>query len=549
MSTQADRLAWFQDARFGMFIHWGVYSVLRNGEWVMNADSIAPADYRRVAERFVAGHFDADAWVSAARKAGMKYMVLTTKHHDGFCLWDTRTTEFNAVRSGPRRDVVAEYVAACRRQGMRVGLYWSWIDWNYPDWAQRFVWSDLKEWRQPLPDPAAQERLVQYLHAQVRELLTHYGPIDVFWFDGGFLTPEQYRSADLLAEMRALQPDMLINDRAGLPGDFGNPEGLMPTDGSPRAWELCHCSHTAWGIEGDDPCLYYPAQELLALLCDAAALGGNFLLNFGPQADGRFPPAALAQLAAITRWMHFNDEAIQGTQAGPLGRQSWGVSTRRGNTLYLHVFRPAPLFRLRGLRNRVLSTRLLCTGRALPMRQTAAGIELEMPWVEEGPAVVALELEGEPVVEACPAGPEADGSIVLTANAAQLGTDVADSATPRLFNSPDALGGKLMGWTQKEDWAAWDFVVETPGEYGVRLEFSNPDRINSYTRRLVVRCAGQELRCAAPQTGRLFEFHTYDLAGRFVLPAGRATLRVQPYLVENGALITLRAVVLEPGGQ
>ena len=216
----SDRLTWFRTARFGMFIHFGVYALQRNGEWVMNADGISVEDYRELAERFSADRLDVDAWVRTARDAGMKYLVLTTKHHDGFCLWDTRTTEFNAAKIGPRRDIVRAFVDACRRYEMRVGLYWSWVDWNYPRWAEQFIWTDLKEWRKPFDDPAEHARLLHYLHAQVRELLTEYGPIDLFWFDGGFLTAEEYRSHELVAEMRQLQPESAHQRSRRLPRRF-----------------------------------------------------------------------------------------------------------------------------------------------------------------------------------------------------------------------------------------------------------------------------------------------------------------------------------------
>ena len=228
-----DDLTWFQTARFGMFIHFGVYALQRNGEWVMNADNISVEDYWELTERFTADRLDVDAWVRAARDAGMKYMVLTTKHHDGFCLWDTRTTDFNAAKIGPRRDIVRAFVDACRRYEMRVGLYWSWVDWNYPPWARQFIWTDLNEWRQPLAIPRSMHGCCTICTRRYANCSPTYGPIDLFWFDGGFLTPEEYRSRELVDEMRQLQPGLLINDRAGFPGDFGNPEGLMPVEAPP----------------------------------------------------------------------------------------------------------------------------------------------------------------------------------------------------------------------------------------------------------------------------------------------------------------------------
>jgi len=546
----SDHLIWFTEARFGLFIHWGIYALQRNGEWVMNADSISLPDYRELAERFRAERLDVDAWVRAAKAAGMKYVVLTTKHHDGFCLWDTQTTDFNAAKIGPCRDVVREFVDACRRHGLRVGLYWSWVDWNYPAWAERFAWTDLNLWRQPFDDPAAHDRLVCYLHAQVRELMTVYGTIDVFWFDGGFLTPEQYRSRELVDEMRRLQPGILINDRAGFPGDFGNPEGIMPTDGSPRAWELCHTStaFTSWTVPFDDPALFAMPAELLGLLSDAVGLGGNFLLNCGPQADGVFPEPTLAQLRVIGEWMQANGAAIYGAQAGPTGRQEWGVSTRKdteqGTTVYLHLFRPAARLAVRGFATAVRTACVLENGASVPFTQEGNLLTLDLPPAQLLPQVVALEFSESPQFSAEDLCQRLDGSVVLTANQATRGTIHADGQ-PALFLSPDARGGRIMGWTRIEDHVAWTFRVDRAGRYRASLEFNNPESLNVYGRRLEMTVAGQTLHASVPLSGRHGRFDRYTLAGAFDLAAGIHTLTVKPYVLDPGILMNLRAVVLE----
>ena len=544
---QPDRLHWFRQAKFGMFIHWGIYALQRNGEWVMNADSISVQDYHALAKQFLAERFDADAWARSAKRAGMRYMVLTTKHHDGFCLWNTKTTRFNAVRVGPRRDVVRAFVDACRRHDIRVGLYWSWVDWNYPDWAKQFIWTDLNQWRQPLPGPKAHDRMVEYLHGQVRELMTNYGKIDVFWFDGGFLTAEQYRSRELVDEMRRLQPQILINDRAGFPGDFGSPEGLMPTEGSDRAWELCHCTtaSTTWTSPLDDPALFASPSELLGLLCDAAALGGNLLLNFGPQADGTFPPSSVEQLRVIGSWMRRNAEAIRGTLGGPTGRQDWGVSTRKGNTLYLHIFRPAPRLAIRcgGVRPR--RARILASNRSVHFTHSGTTLTLQLPPAKLLPVVVAVEFYEMPAINAASdIRQRLDGSVVLTANHANLRTAHADGK-PVLFLSPDACGGRILGWRRKEDYLEWTFRINRAGSYRPSFEFNNPESLNCYARRLEIAVAGQSLHASVPMSGRHGRFDLYSLAGAFRLSSGEYTLTIKPTMLDPGILMNFRAVVLD----
>ena len=556
LTNQTDRLQWFHNAKFGMFIHWGIYSLQRNGEWTMNADSISVKDYRELAQQFRGERFDADAWVRTAKRAGMKYMVLTTKHHDGFCLWNTTTTEFNATKIGPHRNVVREFVEACRRHGMQVGLYWSWVDWNYPDWAKEFIWSDLNTWRKPFQDEKKHDRLVKYLHAQVRELMTQFGKIDLFWFDGGFLTAEEYRSRELVDEMRRLQPGILINDRAGFPGDFGSPEGLMPTEGSARAWELCHCSaaFTTWTAPIDDPALFAPPQELLGLLADATGLGGNFLLNFGPQADGTFPQPNLEQLRVIGAWMQKNGESIYGVKAGPTGRQEWGVSTQKsggrgqksesGGTVYLHIFRPAQQLAVRGLVSKVRAARLLETGRSVRFSQKGTNLVLALPPTQLLPQVVALEFAEPPRFTAEGIRQRLDGSVILVASQAVRQTTHTDK-TPALFLALDALGGRIMGWRRIEDSVEWTFRVDSPGRYQPAIEFNNPESLNCYGRRFEMTVAGQTLRGSVPLSGRHDRYDRYRLAGAFALKRGMHTLTIKPYVLDPGILMNLRAVILQ----
>ncbi|MCX8183670.1 MAG: alpha-L-fucosidase, partial [Crenarchaeota archaeon] len=226
-STVEKRMSWWVEARFGMFIHWGLYAIPARGEWVMYCERIPKNEYARLAQKFNPKRFDADKWVELAKQAGARYMVLTTRHHDGFCLWDSSVSDFTSVKTAARRDFVAEYVEACRKAGMRIGFYYSLLDWRWPAY-----------WDGPEKNPEGWKEFRNYVHAQVRELLTNYGKIDILWYDGGWPhSPDAWGSEQLNAMVRSLQPEIIINNRSGLPGDFDTPEQRIEV--SHRPWEAC----------------------------------------------------------------------------------------------------------------------------------------------------------------------------------------------------------------------------------------------------------------------------------------------------------------------
>jgi alpha-L-fucosidase len=359
-SGDEDRMAWWREARFGMFIHWGLYAVPAGkwgdkdtyGEWIMNHAHIPVEEYERLRERFNPVNFDAHAIVRAAKSAGMRYIVITAKHHDGFCLWDSKFTDYDVMSTPFHRDIIREMADACRDEGVRLCLYYSIMDWHHPDYLPR------RDWEKRSTEGADFERYIRYMKDQLGELLTNYGPIGVIWFDGqweGTWTHE--RAVDLERYIRGLRPDININNRidkgaseGGLNrkgefvGDFGTPEQEIPPTGVPGVdWESCMTMNTHWGYNAADKD-FKSADELVRKLADIASKGGNFLLNVGPMADGRIPPESVERLAAIGRWMDNNEESIRGTKASPFPDLPPDVRcTQRslpdGNTrLYLHLF-------------------------------------------------------------------------------------------------------------------------------------------------------------------------------------------------------------------
>jgi alpha-L-fucosidase len=299
----------------------------------------------------------------------MQYAVLTAKHHDGYAMFATEQSGHSTMHSPGGRDIVREFVEAMRAEGIRVGLYFSLIDWHHPDYPaftqadQPYRWG---AWRQP--DPAQWARFIDFMFAQVRELLTNYGCIDVLWFDGGWeRTPEQWKARELFDMVRQLQPDILINDRLPGFGDFSTPEQFVPPQQLPKPWEVCLTINESWGYNPADKHFKSPRQ-LIHTLCEIAGKGGNLLLNVSPMGDGRLQPELVERLAVIEQWMSKNGESIVGTTPALEPWQFYGPSTRRGDRVYLHLLmRPYETVSVRGLHiKRVRSVRALSTGGELP---------------------------------------------------------------------------------------------------------------------------------------------------------------------------------------
>jgi alpha-L-fucosidase len=352
------RMAWWREARFGMFIHWGLYAVPAGewkgqrtdkiGEWIMKNLRIPAAEYETLLPRFNPVRFDAREWVRIAKDAGMKYIVITSKHHDGFALFDSKASDYDVMATPFRRDILKELAAACQEAGIRLGFYHSILDWHHPD-AQGPAFPDYEK----VKNPNWPRYVESYMKPQLKELLTGYGPVAVLWFDGewvGEWTEEQGRELD--AFLRPLQPAILVNNRIGkgrqgmkgltregaFGGDFGTPEQEVPPMGLPGVdWESCMTMNDTWGYKHFDE-NWKSSEKLVRTLVDVASKGGNFLLNVGPTAEGLIPSPSVERLAAMGRWLRTNGEAVYGTSASPVPAPSWGRITRKPGWLYLHVF-------------------------------------------------------------------------------------------------------------------------------------------------------------------------------------------------------------------
>jgi alpha-L-fucosidase len=369
--------AWFAGARFGIFVHWG-HASTRGWElsWPLvggmralpRCQDVPAAAYHANAATFAPRKGSARAWMAHARRAGMRYAVFTAKHHDGFALWDTRASDFSVARGAYGGDLVREYVDAARAEGLRVGLYLSLSDWHHPDYPP-FRDEDRPYRFGMVPRPTAEgwARYRRFLFAQVEELCTEYGPLDLLWFDGGWeRTADEWDAFALERLIRSLQPGIVLNDRLPGVGDFDTPEQFVPAEAPGRAWETCLTMNASWAWNPDDP-EWKSARELVHTLCEVAGRGGNLLLNVSPTADGSLPPAQVARLDAIATWMAAHGEAIHDTGPGLAPWQFYGPSTRRGDRVYLFCLaRPYEQVVVRGLGIRCIrNVRVVGTGRAL----------------------------------------------------------------------------------------------------------------------------------------------------------------------------------------
>ena len=353
---------WFDEARYGMFIHWGAYSVAARGEWVRNREQIPPEEYvEKYAKHFRAENYDPRQWARLAKASGMKYVVLTTRHHDGFCLWNTSTTEFNATKLGPMRDLVQPFVEAVRAEGLKVGLYYSLADWNHPDYPTAYARDWPTQWR----DEPSRQRFVQYYTEQLRELMSNYGKIDILWYDGCIPSPTDGRQAN--ERVKQLQPHILINERNGEPFDYRCSEQSLAAKDGP--WEACMTLNDNWGYHAGDH-HWKTARDVISMLVTTAKSGGNLLLNVGPRADGMIPEQSVRILQEAGAWLNQNGEFLPNSTRSPFAWTNICTLTTKGNIVYAHIFySPGDELCLAEIANKVLAVRVVASGRQLPFEQ------------------------------------------------------------------------------------------------------------------------------------------------------------------------------------
>jgi len=403
------RMAWWKDARFGMFIHWGIYSVPAGtydgkqipgiGEWIMNRGKIPVARYAEYAKEFNPVEFNADTWVSIAKNAGMKYIVITSKHHDGFAMFHSETSPYNIHDATPfKRDPIAELAAACKKAGIRFGLYYS----QAQDWHHRGGAANGGHWDPAAQDGSFDDYLDKIAVPQVREILTKYGPISVLWFD----TPTNMTKerAEKFIPVLKLQPQIIVNNRlgGGFEGDLSTPEQYIPATGVlGKDWETCMTMNDTWGYKSYDD-HWKSSDDLIQKISDIASKGGNFLLNVGPTSKGVIPQPSVDRLATMGKWMRVNGDAIYGSSAGPFSYLQWGRATRKGDMLYLHVFNwPADGKLKVPLQNKVTAAYLLADAsrKKLAAKNDGDWLTINVPPTapDSVDSVIAMRVEGTPV--------------------------------------------------------------------------------------------------------------------------------------------------------
>jgi alpha-L-fucosidase len=406
------RMAWWRDARFGMFVHWGVYSVpagnyhgdrVGGGEWIMNNSHIPIAEYEQFVRSFNPVRYDADAWVRTAKDAGMKYIIITSKHHDGFAMFDSKVSGYDIVHAAPyHRDAIKALSEAAHRQGLKFGVYYSIMDWHHLD-AQGASAPNYNS--TTVHNPNFSRYVDAYLKPQLKELLTQYPAIDVLWFDGEWIADwNDDRGRDVLDYVRGIKPSLIVNNRVGNGrqgmnglakggrvglGDFGTPEQQVPPDGLPGVdWETCMTINDNWGFQSFDDDWKSP-QLLLRTLIDIASKGGNLLLNVGPTSLGEIPFESVARLREMGLWLRVNGDAVYGTTASRHGKPAWGRYTTKGDVTYAHVF-DWPKDRklvLTGMKEPPRDAYLLADHKSLVIASSDSGVVVTLP--RNAPSAIA----------------------------------------------------------------------------------------------------------------------------------------------------------------
>ena len=557
---RADRLKWFQEARFGMFVHWGVYAVPAGewhgqdipgiGEWIMKRAGIPIADYKKLGRQFTASKYDPKAWAALAKEAGMKYVVITSKHHDGFALYDSAVSDWNSMKaSAAKRDLIAPLAEAVRAEGLKFGLYYS----QAQDWTHRGgAINGLKE-GDPGWDPAHKGNFDEYLNGialpQVKEILTRYHPAVIWWDTPNWMTTERARPLD--EALRQLAPGIISNNRlgGGYPGDTKTPEQNIPPRGFPgETFEVCMTMNDTWGFKKKDQ-HWKSVRQIIRNLSDISSKGGNFLLNVGPTAEGEIPAASIDRLKAVGRWMAVNSEAIHATQASPFPRRlPWGRVTRKadaqgGETLYLHVWDwpKDGRIRLDGLKDSPRSGHLLKGGAQLEWERGRNGIVVTLPGnpTDEDISVAALNFEKPVSVEeeAC-VTPGNDGRISLSA----VDADCHGGLTGNLELATMGDQSYLANWSD----ASWrvEYHVKCPkaGLWAVCAEIACQNPVKLLLPVKKGNADGKPIE--VPASGGLHQWAKAEL-GTLELPAGESSFEIHG-VKEGWSTINLRRVWLRP---
>ncbi|CAG7624494.1 hypothetical protein PAECIP111802_01070 [Paenibacillus allorhizosphaerae] len=566
--VQDRRLAWWREARFGMFIHWGLYSLLGGvwkgkevpgayGEHIMLRGQIPVKEYETVAESFNPTRFDADAWVRAAKEAGMKYLVITAKHHDGFALYDSAVSDFNIVKRTPYgRDPMKDLAEACRKHDVKLCFYYSHsMDWHHPDSQGNThdypnnigAWDDLESW---INDEDKRTRYERYLNEkafpQLKELLTQYGDVGLIWFDCGHkVTDEQgQRFVDFV---RSLQPDCLVNRRVRRDGfgDYGNSgDNQLHIRINRKDWESIHTMNNSWGYKKTDH-NWKSVKSILHNMIDVFSLNGNYLLNVGPTPEGEFDDKSIEILQGVGRWMEQNDESVHGTSGSPIGKPQWGRCTANGQKLYLHVFDwPASgELIVPGLRNGLARAYLLADPKRTPLRWERVGkedIRLYVPSEALDPDATVIVAEAEGELDANPVK-----RLLEKDYANRFGAFDGDIEGEKLrYDTGKKDRDVVTDWANVADRIRWTYRAASPGDYSVKIVYGAQEGKAGGT--FIVETNGQKLTGSVTAKGNGYEFIEQELGVIRLDEPGSYGLTVRADTITGDVLMNLKEVQLRP---
>jgi len=550
----AERTRWFREAKFGIFIHWGAYSVIGRHEWARNRFQIPQAEYDTYVRQFNPVRFDPDAWVSLAQNAGAKYMVITSKHHDGFSIFRSEVSKYDMKLTPYEGDPLKMLAEAARRKGMRLGFYHSIMDWENPDYIPKRPWEAA--------DPQAGgnlPRYIQFMEAQLRELLTHYGDVADIWFDGEWEhSTDEMHSDQVLDLIHKLQPNTLVNDRLykrkpGSRADFGTPEqfipatGVLDPSGKPALWEACvTINQDSWGYNKYET-QFKTERDLIRMLVEVVSKGGNLLLNIGPKPDGTIQDEFITRLNAMGRWMKVNHEAIYATTASPFTTLPFfGRATTKGNTLYLHVFQWPKDGKLQvPVSNGAVNAHLLTDpGRMLAVTRGADGLTIALPATapDEIASVVALTLDGPPKATDFRIQPDPSGVITMSAASAEIQSSLGQKA--KLEN---ALGHVfLTSWSRPADVPVWTISVPMAARYKVDLVYA-AEKASAGTRYSVTSGSSQVTGQVLDTQGS-WVFKRAQV-GEVELKAGAQTIQIKTEGNGGVEAMNLESVILTPSAR